>query len=192
MPHPCPHPPPLAGLAHCCRRHCPPPQSRTRKSRRCHCHGKDTIATTTIDRHCRMTAAASEDDDSHFNTAFAAAIDIAVATADALPSPLHSLQPLPPSSPSQPLSPSSSLPPSPLPPPPPSPLMLPPPRPCPCLRRHHRCSLSQCHRPSNAPVDGWLLCRLSLLACCVVRCPNLSAPPSCGVDVDNDRYHRRR
>jgi hypothetical protein len=37
------------------------------------------------------------------------------------------------------------------------PPMLPPPRPCPCLRRHHCCSLCQRHCPSNSPVDGWLL-----------------------------------
>jgi hypothetical protein len=192
MPHPRPHPRPLASLAHCCRRHCPPSQSRTRKSRRRHCHGKDTIATTTIDRHCRMTAVASEDDDSHFNAAFAAAIDIAAATADALPSPLHSLQPLPPSSPSQPLSPSSSLPPSPLPPPPPSPLMLPPPPPCPCLYRHHRCSLANVIAPPTL---------LSMVGCCVV-CRSLPAalsavqicqpPHRAVVDIDNNRYHRHQ
>ena len=50
-------------------------------ARRRHCHGKDTIATTTIDQHCRTTAAASEDDNSRFNTAFAAAVNIAAATA---------------------------------------------------------------------------------------------------------------
>ncbi len=68
-----------------------------------------------------------------------------------------------------------------LPPPP----MLPPPHPCPCLRRHHRCSLRQRHCPSNAPVDGWLLCRLLPLACCIVCCPNLSAPAvvRCVVDA---------
>ena len=67
----------------------------------------------------------------------------------------------------------------------PLPPMLPPPRPCPCLRRHHRCSLCQRHRPSDAPVDGWLLCRLSPLACCVVHRPNLSAPTvvQCVVDA---------
>ena len=81
-----------------------------------------------------------------------------------------------------------------LPPPLPPPLMLPPPRPFPCLRRHYRCSLCQhhrplCqhHRPSNAPVNGWLLCRLSPLACCVVRRPNLSAPAivRCVVDASS-------
>ena len=61
--------------------------------------------------------------------------------------------------------------------PPPPPPMLPPPHPCPCLRRHHCCSICQRHCPSDAPVDGWLLCCLSPLACCVVRRPNLSAPP---------------
>jgi hypothetical protein len=54
---------------------------RTRTSRRRHCHGKDSIATTTIDRHRRTTAVASEDDNSHFNAAFAAAVNIAAATA---------------------------------------------------------------------------------------------------------------
>jgi hypothetical protein len=68
------------------------------------------------------------------------------------------------------LSPLSFLPPSPPPP------MPPPPRPHPCLRRHYRCSLCRCHCVSNAPVDGWLWCRLSPLAYCVVRRPNLSAP----------------
>ncbi len=63
-----------------------------------------------------------------------------------------------------------------LPPPPLPPPMLPPPRPCPCLRRHHCFSLRQRHRPSDAPVDGWLFCHLSPLACCVVCRPNLSAP----------------
>ena len=93
-------------------------------------------------------------------------------------SPLHSLQPLPLSLPSQPLSPLSSLPPSPLPPPPSLPPPLPPPpRPLPCLRCHYRCSLRQRHCISDAPVDGWLLCRLLLLARCVVRRPNLSTPP---------------
>ncbi len=62
----------------------------------------------------------------------------------------------------------------------PLPPMLPPPDPCPCLRRHHCCSLRQHHRPSNAPVNGW---------CCVVCCPSPAAlstlqicqpPPSCG------------
>jgi len=52
---------------------------------------------------------------------------------------------------------------------------LPPPRPCPCIRCHHRCSLHQRHRPSNAPVDCWLLCHLLPLTCYVVRRPNLSA-----------------
>jgi len=47
---------------------------------------------------------------------------------------------------------------------------------CPCLRCHHHCSLCQSHRPSDAPVNGWLLCHLSPLACVVCR-PNLSAPP---------------
>ena len=67
----------------------------------------------------------------------------------------------------------------------PPPLMLPPPHPCPCLCCHHCCSLRQRHCPSNAPADGWLLCRLSLLVCCVVRCPNLSAPAvvRCVVDA---------
>ena len=46
----------------------------------------------------------------------------------------------------------------------------------PCLRRHYCCSLCRSHCASDAPVDGWLLCRLSPLACCVVRRPNLSAP----------------
>jgi uncharacterized membrane protein len=41
---------------------------------------EDTIATTTIDQHCHTTAAASEVDDSHFNAAFAAAVNIAAAT----------------------------------------------------------------------------------------------------------------
>jgi len=63
-----------------------------------------------------------------------------------------------------------------LPPPPQLPPMLPPPRPCPCLRRHNCCSLRHCHCPSDAPVDGWLWCRLSPLAYCIVRRPNLSAP----------------
>jgi hypothetical protein len=70
----------------------------------------------------------------------------------------------------QPLSPLSLLPPSPPPP------MPPPPCPHPCLRRHYRCSLCQRHCVSNAPVNGWLLCRLLPLAYCVVRRPNLSAP----------------
>jgi hypothetical protein len=52
-----------------------------RTARRRHCHSKDTIATTTIDRHCRTTAAASKDDCSHFNAAFAEAVDISAATA---------------------------------------------------------------------------------------------------------------
>jgi hypothetical protein len=64
------------------------------------------------------------------------------------------------------LSPLSLLPP--LPPPP----MPPPPHPHPCLRSHYRCSLFQ----PNAPVDGWFWFRLSPLAYCVVRRPNLSAP----------------
>jgi hypothetical protein len=68
------------------------------------------------------------------------------------------------------LSPLSFLPPS------PPPLMPPPPRPHPCLRRHYRCSLCRCHCVSNAPFDGWLWCRLSPLAYCVVRRPNISAP----------------
>ena len=58
----------------------------------------------------------------------------------------------------------------------PPPLMLLPPRPCPCLHHHHRCSLCKCHCLSDAPVNGWLLCHLSPLACCVVRHPNLSTP----------------
>ena len=49
-------------------------------ARRRHCHGKYTIATTTIDQHRHTTATASEDDNSHFNAAFAVAVDIAVAT----------------------------------------------------------------------------------------------------------------
>ena len=50
---------------------------------------KDTIATTTIDQHCHTTAAASEVDDSHFNAAFAAAVNIAAATTVAAsPAPL--------------------------------------------------------------------------------------------------------
>jgi hypothetical protein len=47
----------------------------------------------------------------------------------------------------------------------------------PCLCCHYCCSLRQCHCTYDAPFDGWLLCRLSLLACCVIRRPNLSAPP---------------
>ena len=63
----------------------------------------------------------------------------------------------------------------------------------PCLRCHYRCSLRQRHCTSDAPVDGWLLCRLSLLACCVICRPNLPAPPCRAVvDVDNDRYRCRR
>ena len=157
MPHPCPHPRPLAGLAHRCRCHRLLPQSRMRTARRRHCHSKDTIATTTIDQHRRTTAAASE--------------ELPRPPPSPLPSPLHLLQPLPPSLPSQPLSPSLSL------PPPPPPPMPPPPHPPPCLRCHYCCSLRQRHCTSNAPVDGWLLCPLLLLACCVVRRPNLSAPP---------------
>jgi hypothetical protein len=41
----------------------------------------------------------------------------------------------------------------------------------------------------------WLVvCRLSLLTCCVVCRPNLSAPPPrrAVVNVNDDRYHRRR
>ena len=65
------------------------------------------------------------------------------------------------------------------------PPMPPPPRACPCFRRHHCCSLRQRHRPSDAPVNGWLLCCLLPLACCVVRPPNLSAPTvvRCVVDA---------
>ena len=110
-----------------------------------------------------------------------------------LPSPLHLLQPLSPSLPSQLLSPLSLLPLSPPPPPLPPPPMPPPPHPHHCLRRHHCCSLCQRHCTSNAPVDGWLLCPLLLLACCVVRHPNLSAPPRRAViDVNDDRYRCRR
>jgi hypothetical protein len=63
--------------------------------------------------------------------------------------------------------------------------MLLPPQPCPCLCRHHCCSLCQRHRPSDAPVDGWLLCHLLPFACCIVRRPNLSAPAvvRCVVDA---------
>ena len=46
----------------------------------------------------------------------------------------------------------------------------------PCLHRHYCCSLCQRHCASDAPVNGWLLCRLSPLACCAVCRPNLSAP----------------
>ena len=81
MPHPCPHPCHLAGLAHCCRCHHLLLQLRTRTARRRHCHGKDTIATSTINQHCPTTAASSEDDDSHFNAAFAAARNTVAATA---------------------------------------------------------------------------------------------------------------
>ncbi len=65
------------------------------------------------------------------------------------------------------------------------PPMLPPPRPCPCLFRHHCCSLCQRHPPSDAPVDGWLLFRLLPLTCCVIHRPNLSAPAvvRCVVDA---------
>ena len=56
-------------------------------AKRRHCHGKDTITTTTINLFRRMTTvvalsptAASEEDDSHFNTAFPAAIDTYAAT----------------------------------------------------------------------------------------------------------------
>ena len=68
-----------------------------------------------------------------------------------------------------------------LPPPP----MLPPPHPCPCLHRHHCCNICQRHCPSNAPVNGWLLCCLSPLACCVVRRPDLSAPTVVRCVVDS-------
>jgi hypothetical protein len=81
MPHPRPHPCPLAGLAPSLPSPSPA-ASRMRTSRRRHsCHGKDTIATTTIDRHCRTTAIASKDNNSHFNAAFAVAVDITAATA---------------------------------------------------------------------------------------------------------------
>ena len=102
-----------------------------------------------------------------------------------LPSPLHLLQLLPPSSPSQPLSPLSLLPLSSPPPPLPPPPMPPPPHHHPCLRCHYCCSLHQHHCTSDAPVDGWLLCHLSPLACCAVRRPNLSAPAivRCVVDA---------
>jgi hypothetical protein len=49
---------------------------------------------------------------------------------------------------------------TPLPLPPPSPLLQPLPR----------------HCPSDTPADGWLLCHLSPLACCVVRRPNFVSP----------------
>jgi len=121
--------------------------------------------------------AASDDDNSHFKAAFAAAINIATATAIAAAITIAFTAAIAASSPSQPLSPSSSLPPLPPPPllqPPPMPT---PPHPHPCLCCHYCCSLHQRHCASDAPVDGWLLCPLLPLACCVVRCPNLSAPP---------------
>ena len=113
----------------------------------CHCHSQRQRPTKASGRHSLSTVAAV--DGSGGNDIFATAVnddDRMVADRPSLPPPL---------------------------PPPP---MLPPPRPCPCLRRHHHCSLRQRHCPSNAPVDGWLLCRLSPLACCVVHRPNLSAP----------------
>ena len=67
-----------------------------------------------------------------------------------------------------------------------------PPRPHPCLHSHYCCSLRQHHCTSDAPVDGWLLCPLSLFACCLVRRPNLSAPPRCAVVSVNDDCYRRR
>ena len=75
----------------------------------------------------------------------------------------------------------------PSPPQPPPMLPPPPPRPCPCLHRHHCCSLCQRHCPSDAPVNGWLLCHLSPLTCCVIRHPNLSAPAVvwCVVDASS-------
>jgi hypothetical protein len=48
--------------------------------------------------------------------------------------------------------------------------------PSPLPPRHYFCSLCQRHCVSNAPVNGWLLCRLLPLAYCVICRPNLSAP----------------
>jgi hypothetical protein len=165
MPHPRPHTRPLTNLAHRCRRHSLLPQSRMRTARRRHCHGKDTIAVTTINRHRRTTATASEDDDSHFNAAFAAAVDIAAATAVAAAVTIAFAAAI-----AAVLALSAAI--CPLLPPPPSPqppLMLLPPHPCPCLCHYHYCSLCQRHHPSDAPVDGWLLCHLSPFACCSPR-----------------------
>jgi hypothetical protein len=81
-------------------------------------------------------------------------------------SPWHLLQPSLPSLPLPPLSLLSSL-----------PLSLPPlPHPHPWLHCYHRCGLCQLHHAFDAPVDGWLLCCLSHLTCCVVRRPNVLAP----------------
>ncbi len=177
MPHPHPHPHHLPGLAHRCRRHHRLPQSRMRTTRRRHCHGKDTIATTPS-----TDIAAQPPPPLKMMTAISTQPLQWPSTPpqpppSPLPSPLHLLQPLPPSSPSQQLSPLSSLPP--LPPPLPLPWlpMRSPPHPHPCLHSHYCCSLRQRHCTSDTPVNGWLLCCLTLLACCVIRCPNLSTPP---------------
>ena len=51
-----------------------------------------------------------------------------------------------------------------------------PPRHHPCLRSHYCCSLCRRHCISNASVDGWLLCHLLPITCCIVCRLNLSAP----------------
>ena len=129
---------------HCCHSHQLPPQLRTRMARKSYCHGNDTIATTTINHHHRMTA---------------------VAALSPTPASMHHCH-------------------------------------CRCYCIH----CSQCHRPrpfipyhrgycgpppppppplqplplslclQHAPVNGWLLCHLSPLTCCVFRCLKLSAP----------------
>jgi hypothetical protein len=114
-----------------------------------------------MDQHRRTTAVAVLSPTAASNAAIATAVYIAVTTAVAAAITLNLLQLLPPSSPSQPLSPSSSMP------------LLPPP---PCLLCHYCCSLHQHHCASVAPVDGWLLCRLSPLTFCIIRPSNLSAP----------------
>jgi hypothetical protein len=126
-----------------------------------------------IDRHCCTTAAASEDNDSHFNAAFTLAIDTAVVIAVTIAFAAAITAILTP----QLLSPLSLLLPLPLPlplPPPPMPL---PTHPHPCLCSHYCCSLRQRHCTSDPPVNGWLLCHLPILACCVIRRSKLSVPP---------------
>ena len=141
-------------------------------ARRHHCHGKDTITNTFIGQHRRTTAAASEVDGSHFNTAFAAAVDIAAATAVTVAVTITFTAAI-----AAVLALSAAI----------TAVIIAAVAaataaaaatcPHPCLCCHYCCSLCQHHCTSNAPVDGWLLCHLLLLICCIVHGPNLSAPP---------------